>query len=73
MFVILSRLIIFEITVLPEIDTIEHFKELPFYKKPIEKPKTIQSKSIDLLAELPFYEQLSIRKMNQAFKWYAMS
>ena len=69
----MSRLISFEITVLPEIDTIEHFKELPFYKKPIEKPKTIQLKSIDLLAELPFYEQLSIIKTNQAFEGYAMS
>ena len=44
-----------------------YFKELPFYNKPVEKPK------IYLLAELPFYEQLNIIKTNQAFKGYAMS
>ena len=30
-------------------------------------------KNVDLLAELPFYEQLSIIKANQAFSRYAMS
>ena len=60
-------------TIFSEIDTVEHLKELPFYKKPIEKPKIKQLKSIDLLAELPFYEQLSIIKTNQAFEGYAMS
>ena len=60
-------------SVLSKIDTVEYFKELPFYKKPIEKPKIKQLKSIDLLAELPFFEQLSIIKTNQAFEGYAMS
>ena len=60
-------------TIFSEIDTVEHLKELPFYKKPIEKPKIKQLKSIDLLAELPFFEQLSIIKTNQAFEGYAMS
>ena len=60
-------------TIFSEIDTVEHLKELTFYKKPIKKPKIKQLKSIDLLAELPFYEQLSIIKMNQAFEGYAMS
>ena len=32
--------------VLSEIDTIEHFKELLFYKKPIEKPKLKRLKNI---------------------------
>ena len=45
-------------TVLSKIDTIEYFKELPFYKKPIEKPKINCLKNVDLLAELPFHEQL---------------
>ena len=30
-------------------------------------------KNIDPLAELPFYEQLSVIKTDQAFRWYAMS
>ena len=30
-------------------------------------------KNVDLLAELPFYEQLSIIKANQAFSRYSMS
>ena len=59
-------------TVLWEIDTVEDFKELPFYKEPIEKPKRKQLKNIDLLAELPFYKQLSIIKTNHAFQGYAM-
>ena len=51
-----------------------HFlKKLPFYSKPIEKPKIKLLKNIDQLAELPIYEQLSIIKRNQAFRGYAMS
>ena len=60
-------------TVLSEIDTVEYFKELPFYNTSIEKPKIKCSKNIDLLAELPFYKQLSIIKTDQAFSGYAMS
>ena len=52
-------------------DVINYFKELPFYNKPIEKPVK-SSKNIDRLAELPFYQQLSIIKTDQAFR-YAMS
>ena len=52
---------------------VNYFKELPFYNKPIEKPKIKCLKNIDLLAEQPFYEQLSIIKTNQAFRGYAMS
>ena len=47
---------------------VEHFKEFPFYKKPIEKPKLKRLKNIDLLSELPFYEELSIIKTNHAFE-----
>ena len=50
-----------------------YFKELPFYNSFIEKPKIKRLKNVDLLAEQPFYEQLSIIKTNQAFKGYAMS
>ena len=54
-------------------DVADYFKKLPFYNKPIEKPKIKRLKNIDQLAELPFYEQLSIIKMSQAFRGYAMS
>ena len=67
----------YKITVLPKIkshsDAVDYFKELPFYNKPIEKPKVKRLKNIDRLAELPFYEQLSIIKTNQAFSGYAAS
>ena len=46
---------------------------MPFYKKPIEKPKIKRLKNIDLLSELPFYEELSIIKTNHAFEGHAMS
>ena len=38
------------------------FKELPFYNKHIEKPKIKRLKNIDLLSELPFYEELNEKK-----------
>ena len=50
-------------------DAVDYLKELPLYNKPIEKP----FKNIDQLAELPFYEQLSVIKTNQAFRGYAKS
>ena len=53
-------------------DTVKYFKELPFYNKPIEKPKVKRLKNFDQLAELLFYEQLSVIKTNQAFRGYAM-
>ena len=52
---------------------VDYFKEIPFYNKAIEKPKVKHLKNIDQLAELPFYEQLSIIKTNQAFRGYGMS
>ena len=54
-------------------DAVDYFKELPFYNKPIKKPKVKRLKNIDELAELLFYEQLSVIKTNQAFRGYAMS
>ena len=49
----------------PHSDAVDYFKELPFYNKPIKKPKVKRLKNIDRLAELPFYEQLSVMKTNQ--------
>ena len=54
-------------------DVVDYFKEIHFYNKPIEKPKIKRLKNIALLAELPFYEELSIIKTNRAFRGYAMS
>ena len=54
-------------------DIVEYFKELPFYNKHIEKPKIKRLKNIDLLSELPFYEQLNVITANHAFRGYAMS
>ena len=51
---------------------LNYFKELPFYNKAIEKLKIKHLKNIDQLAELPIFEQLSIKKTNQAFRGYAM-
>ena len=46
--------------------------KLPFYNIPIER--TIKRlKNIDPLVELPFYEQFSITKTDQAFKGHAIS
>ena len=52
---------------------VNYFKELPFFNVSIEKPKIKRLKNIDLLAELPFYDQLNIIKTDQAFSGYAMS
>ena len=59
--------------VLSEINSVNYFKELPFYNNPIEKPKNKRLTDINLLAELPFCKQPSIIKTNQAFQGYAMS
>ena len=55
------------------LSNIDYFKELPFFNVSIEKPKIKRSKNVDLLAELPFYDQLSIIKTDQAFSGYARS
>ena len=43
-------------------DVINYFKELPFYSTYIEKTKIKRLRNIDLLSELPFYEELSVVK-----------
>ena len=54
-------------------DVVDYFEELFFYNKPIENPKIKRLKNINQLAELPFYEQLSVIKTYQAFRGYVMS
>ena len=49
-------------------DVTNYFKELPFYNTYIEKPKIKRLKNINLLSELPFYEELSVVKTDKAFR-----
>ena len=42
------------------LSNVNYFKELPFFNVSIETPKIKCLKNVDLLAELPFYDQLSI-------------
>ena len=60
-------------TVLSKINETNYFKELPFYNSFIEKPKIKRLTNIILLAELPFHDQLSAIKTDQAFSGYARS
>ena len=64
-------------TVLPKVnphsDAAGSFEKLPSFNKPIEKPNVKRLKNIDRLIELPFCEQLSVIKTDQAFSGYAMS
>ena len=53
-------------------DVVDYFKDFPFYNKPIKNPKIKHLKNIDQLAELSFFEQLSIIETNQAFRGYTM-
>ena len=54
-------------------DAINCFKELPFCNTCFEKPKITHLKNVDLLSELPFYEELNVIKTDKAFKRYGMS
>ena len=54
-------------------DAVDYFKELPFYNKPIKKPKFKHLENIYQLADFPFHEQLSVIKTNQTFRGYAVS
>ena len=51
----------------------ELFQELQFYNVSIEKPNIEHLNNIDLLDELPFYDQSRIIKTLKAFKSYAKS
>ena len=52
---------------------VHYSKELPFYNVSIDKPIIIPLKNVDLLAELPFYDQLNKIRTDHAFSGYAMS
>ena len=51
-------------------NVVGYSKELPFCNKHIEKPKIKRLRNVDLLSELPFYEELSVLKTNHAFRGY---
>ena len=49
------------------------FQILPFYNALIKKPKIKRLTNIDLLLELPIYDELDIYETSKAFGWYARS
>ena len=53
------------------LSNVNYFKKPPLFNASIEKPKIKRLKNVDLLPELPFYDQLNIIKTDQAFKGYA--
>ena len=48
------------------LDVINYFKGLPCYNTYIEKPKIKRLKNIDLLSELPIYNELSVVKTEKS-------
>ena len=49
------------------------FQKLPFCNVLTKKMRIKHLKSIYLLHQLPFYDELSFVKISEAFKWYARS
>ena len=56
-----------------EKETKRLFQKLPFHNTFIAKPHIKQPRNVDLLHELPFYNELSINQVSKAFKRYARS
>ena len=48
-------------------------KILPFYNVLIEKPEIKKLSNVELLHELPFYDELSIKEISKEFRKYAKS
>ena len=51
-----------------EIEIKRLLKDQPFYNVPIKKPKTKHLNNVDIVSELPFYDELNIVKTEKAFK-----
>ena len=49
-------------------DAVDYFKELPLYKKHIERPTIKRLKNVDLFSELRIYEELDVIKTDHAFR-----
>ena len=47
------------------------FQVLPFYNTFIEKPEVKKLSNVELLTDLPFYDELKISKYKTAFSGYA--
>ena len=54
-------------------DTKKLFQARPFYKSFIEKPNIKHLSNIELLHELPFFDELSVVEISRAFRRYARS
>ena len=54
-------------------DLVNYFKGLPYNNKHIENSKIKRLKNIDLLSELPSWEEMNVIKTNHASRGYAMS
>ena len=52
---------------------INYIKKRPFYNTYIAEPKIKLWKNIDLLFDLPLYEELSVVKTDKEFKGYAIT
>ena len=78
-FVVASKLNILETSKLNNVtrmsfwDTKELFQKLPFHNTFIEKAKIKHLSNIELLHELPFFDELSVVKISNAFRTYARS
>ena len=55
------------------VDVTNYFKELLFYNTYYKKSKMKCLKNMDLLSELPFYEELSAAKTNKDFRGHVMT
>ena len=55
------------------VDVTNYLEELLFYNTCYKKSKMKCLKNIDLLSELPFYEELSAVKTNKDFRGYVMT
>ena len=51
--------------------TKELLSKQPFYKQPINKPHVKKLSNLELLRELPFYDEINISREEKAFKKYA--
>ena len=58
---------------MPSWDVNNRFQVLSFYNSCIEKPKVKTLNNVQLLKELPFYDDLNIVKNKTAFIGYARS
>ena len=58
---------------MPSWDANKIFPVLPFYNSCIQKPKVKMLNNVQLLKELPFYDELNIVKNKTAFIGYVRS